>query len=195
MKILSNIKNISIATIISSLVIGILFVMFPAMCMKYTALILGVALILIGVYAVANYFIKDKSVLLLTTGIISVICGIIVCVKYKAIISFIIVVLGIFILASGIVDLLTSIKAVFTFRIGGLITMALSIATIILGIVSITKSSQLSEGIIQFIGVSLIIYAVLDIIAFIQVRRLVKQAKASVTDVETDATIVEEIDE
>lgn len=195
MKILNSIKSISLATIALSIVAGLLFIFFPAQCMKYIALILGIALITVGAYAIANYFVKNKSVLLLTLGIIVVICGAIVCLKYKAIVSFIMIVLGIFILASGIVDLITSIRAVFTFKITGCVTLLLSIATIVFGIIAITKSTQLSEGIIQFIGVALLIYAVLDIIAFVQVRKLVSNAKAVTNDVETDATIVEEIDE
>lgn len=198
MKFLSNIKNISIATIVLSVIIGIVFIFFPAQCMKYTALILGAGLIAIGVWSVVSYFIKNSSVLVLTLGIIVAICGIIICLKYKAIISLIMVIFGIFILASGIVDLLTGIRSVFIFKIGGLITIALSIATIILGILAITKSTQLSEGIVQLIGVSLLVYAVLDTVAFFEVKRIVSNAKSAVEatgDIQTDATIVDETDE
>lgn len=198
MKFLSNIKNISIATIVLSVIIGIVFIFFPAQCMKYTALILGAGLIAIGVWSVISYFIKNSSVLVLTLGIIVAICGIIICLKYKAIISLIMVIFGIFILASGIVDLLTGIRSVFIFKIGGLITIALSIATIILGILAITKSTQLSEGIVQLIGVSLLVYAVLDTVAFFEVKRIVSNAKSAVEatgDIQTDATIVDETDE
>lgn len=198
MKFLSNIKNISIATIVLSVIIGIVFIFFPAQCMKYTALILGAGLIAIGVWSVVSYFIKNSSVLVLTLGIIVAICGIIICLKYKAIISLIMVIFGIFILASGIVDLLTGIRSVFIFKIGGLITIALSIATIILGILAITKSTQLSEGIVQLIGVSLLVYAVLDTVAFFEVKKIVSNAKSAVEatgDIQTDATIVDETDE
>lgn len=198
MKILSNIKNISIATIVLSIVIGLVFIFFPAQCMKYTALILGVGLIVVGLWAIISYFVKDSSVLILTLGIIVAICGIIICVKYKAIISLIMVVFGVFILTSGIVDLLTGIRSVFTFKVGGLVTIALSIATIVLGVLAITKSTQLSEGIVQMIGIALLVYAVLDTVAFVEVKRIVGRAKDTTEatgDIQTDAVVIEDADE
>lgn len=198
MKILSSIKNASIATIVLSIIIGLVFIFFPAQCMKYTALILGAGLIAIGAWSIIAYLIKKSSALTLALGVIVAICGVIICVKYKAIISLIMVVFGIFILASGIVDLITGIRSVFTFKIGGLITIVLSIATIIFGVFAITKSTQLSEGIVQMIGVALLVYAVLDTFAFIEVKRIVGNAKATVEnngDIQTDATVIEETDE
>lgn len=198
MKFISNVKKASIVTIVLSLIFGVLFIAFPAQCKKYAALILGIGLICVGIYSVIKYFVKNSSVLLLTLGIIVAICGVIVCIKYEAIISFILILFGIFILASGIVDLLTGIRAVFTFKAFGLITIALSIATIIFGIYAITKSTALSESLIQITGVALLIYSVLDTITFFEVRKFVSNAVKSADqttdngDIITDATIVED---
>ena len=68
--------------------------------------------------------------------------------------------------------------------------MALSVVTVIFGIVAITKSSQLTEGIVRFIGVSFIVYAVLGVVSLIQVKHMtdrVKDAVDSVSDIEVDA--------
>jgi uncharacterized membrane protein HdeD (DUF308 family) len=110
----------------------------------------------------------------------------------------IVIIFGIFILASGIVDLSASIRSIIRFSNVGWFTLVLSIVTIILGIIAITKSGQLTEGIIQFIGVALIVYAVLDIISYIQVNKLakkIKEATDSLNDIDTDGTIIEDIDD
>lgn len=69
--------------------------------------------------------------------------------------------------------------------------MLLSVITIIFGIVAITKSSQLTDGIVRFIGAALIVYAVLDLVTYIQVNSKVKQVKNavdSISDIEVEAT-------
>ncbi len=69
--------------------------------------------------------------------------------------------------------------------------MLLSVITIIFGIVAITKSTQLTDGIVRFIGAALIVYAVLDLVTYIQVNSKVKQVKDavdSISDIEVEAT-------
>lgn len=69
--------------------------------------------------------------------------------------------------------------------------MLLSVITIVFGIVAITKSAQLTDGIVRFIGAALIVYAVLDLVTYIQVNSKVKQVKDavdSVSDIEVEAT-------
>lgn len=198
MKLLHNVKKLSIVTIILSLIFGILFIAFPAQCKMYAAIFLGVGMILIGIFSIVKYFVNQSSVLLLTLGIIVAICGVIVCVKYEAIISFIMILFGIFILASGIVDLITGLRTVFVYKFFGIVTIALSIATIIFGAYAITKSTALSESLIQLIGVALLIYSVLDTIAFFEVKKITSNIKKNVDqttdngDIITDATIVDE---
>lgn len=194
MSFLKEIKKISISTIIISFIAGLLFIAFPAQCIKYTSLFLGAALIAMGVVSVISYLANKSSMISLIMGVIVGICGIIICVKYKAIISVIVAIFGIFILASGVIDMATSIRSIITLRISGWVTMVLSIVTIVFGIIAITKSTQLTEGIVQFIGVALLIYAVLDLIVFFQVRKIAKNAKSKAElngDIDVEGNIVE----
>jgi uncharacterized membrane protein HdeD (DUF308 family) len=159
------------------------------------SLAIGIALIIMGAVGIINYFAKKSSGFTLALGIIIFIVGIIVCAKYRAIISIIVVIFGIFILATGMFNFATGIKVIASSLVSGWVTLILSIATSIFGIIAITKSTELTETIVQFIGVSLIIYAILDIIAFVQVRKLAKSLSVDSDDIETDATIIEETDE
>ncbi|WP_294836885.1 HdeD family acid-resistance protein [uncultured Eubacterium sp.] len=188
---LKGLKRFSIATIIVSAIMGVLFIAFPSKCIQYISLVVGVSLIVTGIISVVSYIIERDTKLPLVLGTISLISGIIVCAKYRAIISIIVVILGIFILTSGIVDMATSIRSITLFRKSGWFTMLLSVITIIFGIVSITKSAQLTDGIVRFIGAALIVYAVLDLVTYIQVNSKVKQVKDavdSISDIEVEAT-------
>lgn len=188
---LKGLKRFSIATIIVSAIMGVLFIAFPSKCIQYISLVVGVSLIVTGIISVVSYIVERDTKLPLVLGTISLISGIIVCAKYQAIISIIVVILGIFILTSGIVDMATSIRSIMLFRKSGWFTMLLSVITIIFGIVAITKSAQLTDGIVRFIGAALIVYAVLDLVTYIQVNSKVKQVKDavdSISDIEVEAT-------
>lgn len=188
---LKGLKRFSIATIIVSTIMGVLFIAFPSKCIQYISLVVGVSLIVTGIISVVSYIVERDTKLPLVLGTISLISGIIVCAKYRAIISIIVVILGIFILTSGIVDMATSIRSIMIFRKSGWFTMLLSVITIIFGIVAITKSAQLTDGIVRFIGAALIVYAVLDLVTYIQVNSKVKQVKDavdSISDIEVEAT-------
>lgn len=188
---LKGLKRFSIATIIVSAIMGVLFIAFPSKCIEYISLVVGVSLIAMGIISVVSYIVERDTKLPLVLGTISLISGIIVCAKYRAIISIIVVILGIFILTSGIVDMATSIRSIMIFRKSGWFTMLLSVITIVFGIVAITKSAQLTDGIVRFIGAALIVYAVLDLVTYIQVNSKVKQVKDavdSISDIEVEAT-------
>lgn len=188
---LKGLKRFSIATIIVSAIMGVLFIAFPSKCIQYISLVVGVSLIVTGIISVVSYIVERDTKLPLVLGTISLISGIIVCAKYQAIISIIVVILGIFILTSGIVDMATSIRSIMLFRKSGWFTMLLSVITIVFGIVAITKSAQLTDGIVRFIGAALIVYAVLDLVTYIQVNSKVKQVKDavdSISDIEVEAT-------
>lgn len=188
---LKGLKRFSIATIIVSAIMGVLFIAFPSKCIQYISLVVGVSLIVTGIISVVSYIVEMDTKLPLVLGTISLISGIIVCAKYRAIISIIVVILGIFILTSGIVDMATSIRSIMLFRKSGWFTMLLSVITIVFGIVAITKSAQLTDGIVRFIGAALIVYAVLDLVTYIQVNSKVKQVKDavnSISDIEVEAT-------
>lgn len=188
---IKGLKKFSVATIIVSAVMGVLFIAFPSKCIQYISLVVGVSLIITGIISVVSYIIERDTKLPLVLGTIVLICGIVVCARYREIISIIVVILGIFILTSGIVDMATSIRSIMLFRKSGWLTMLLSVVTIIFGIVAITKSAQLTDGIVRFIGAALIVYAVLDLVTYIQVNAKVKQVKDAVdsmSDIEVEAT-------
>ena len=179
---LKGLKKFSISTIIVSAVLGVLFIAFPDKCIQYTSLFVGAALIVIGAVAVVTYLLDRNTILPLVLGIIVLVTGIVICAKYRQIISIIVVIFGIFILISGLVDFVASLKSLAILRISGWFTLVLSVITVIFGVVAITKSAALTDSIVRFIGASLIIYAVLDLVSFIQVNAMAKKVKQRINE-------------
>lgn len=179
---LKGLKKFSISTIIVSAVLGVLFIAFPDKCIQYISLFVGAALIVIGAVAVVTYLLDRNTILPLILGIIVLVTGIVICAKYRQIISIIVVIFGIFILISGLVDFVASFKSIAILRLSGWFTLVLSVITIIFGIVAITKSAALTDSIVRFIGAALIIYAVLDLVSFIQVNTMAKKIKQKINE-------------
>ncbi|MCR5207154.1 MAG: DUF308 domain-containing protein [Eubacterium sp.] len=195
MKILEHIKRISLVTVVLGFVAGILFIAYPDKCIKYISLAVGVVFISLAVASVINYLLDRSSAFTLVCGIILGIIGIIICARYKQVISFIVVVIGIFIIGAGIINLVTGLKTVRRSLFFGWFTLLSSVAVIVFGVIAVLNSTALSESLVRIIGVGLIIYAVLDLVAFFEVRSIVREAKKTaeaLQDVETDATVVEE---
>lgn len=195
MKILNQIKKYSIGAIIAAFGVGILFLLFPDKCITYTSLAVGIGFILMGIVGIISYLADKTSKFTLVLGIITLIVGIVICIKYQAIISIIVAIFGIFILITGVFNGVTSIKVIASSLVSGWITLFLSVVTCVFGVIAITKSTQLTQAIVQFIGFALIVYGVLDVFAYIQVKKIAKDVKTVIesnSDIETQGTIVEE---
>ena len=182
METLKKVKNISIASLILSCVMGVIFIAFPAEVMAYISLFIGGAMIILGIAEIINFIVTRLSAFMLISGVFSVILGIVVWTKYEAIIKVIIVLLGVFLLTSGIVNFIAAIKVIISSFFIGWVTLFFSIATSVLGIVAITKAGAFSEGLVQFIGVALIVYSILEIFAFISIKAALKDVKEVVDD-------------
>ena len=192
-KILTEIKKYSLIVIVITGVLGGLLVAFPDKMLAYTALFIGGAFAACGVFAILNYLSDKKSKLTLTLGIIAAFSGIVICLAYRQIMSVIVFFLGIFLLIGGIVDLVNSFYIAASRHRSWILTVILSIASIVLGIVSITNPFDTQNKIVQFSGAGLIVFAVLDLIAFIQVKKVAEEVSQRISDTKDEygATEVE----
>ncbi len=198
MKILEQIKKLSLATVIIGFISGILFISYPAQCIKYISIAVGFAFIGLAIAGIVNYIFDRASTFSLITGIILGIIGIIICIRYKQVISFIVIVIGIFIISAGITNLVTGLKVIRNSIIFGWITLLMSIVTIVFGVIAVLNASALTETLVRIIGIGLIIYSVLDLIAFFEVRSIAKEVKQTVDaykDIETEGEVVAQDDD
>ena len=199
-KILSEIKKYSIVVIVITAVLGVLLIAMPDKMLAYTALFIGGAFAACGVFALISYISSEyKSKLTLVLGLISTISGIVICLAYRQIMAIIIFFIGIFLLVGGIVNLVNSFYVAASRNHSWFLTVALAIASIVLGIVSIVNPFDTQTKIVQFIGIGLIVFAVMDLIAFIQVKKVAKEVNNRILNSadEYGATEVEyeEVDE
>ena len=198
--LLIKIKNLSIITIVASFVMGLVLLIWPNQSISIVSIITGATMIVLGVVSWISYFAKEKSVLLASAGTISLIVGIIVCVKYQSIIAILLFLFGVFITLSGAVDLITS----FYSKANGLgswgVSSLLSIAVLIFGIVIMVNPTRTSTALVRLVGVGLLVYAVVDLVTFIQVKKAAKEIKEEFKNieppiVESDAYEVDNNDE
>ena len=167
-------KKLSVITVTISVIIGIILIARPDDALKIVSIICGSGIIAVGVGAWISYFTKFKTALMAILGTISVIAGITVCLKYKEITQVIIFIFGVFMLISGIVDFFSSLDV----RRGGLRGWAgltiVSVITIIISLAVIFNPFESYLTLTRIIGVGLIIYAITDIIALIELNSINK---------------------
>lgn len=180
-KLLTEIKKYSLIGAIVLAVLGVLLIAAPGKMLRYTAFIIGGVCIACGVYAIISYIVNKASSFVLTLGIISTITGIVICAAYRQIVSIIIFILGIILLAGGVVDLVNSVYVAVSRRRSWILTVILSVASIVLGIISITNPFDTQEKIVQFVGAGLVVFAVVDIIAYIQVMAISKEVQSKIS--------------
>lgn len=181
-ELFNKVKNLSIITIVASVVIGAVLLIKPDEALQFVSIACGAAMITLGIASWIYYFAKDKSLFLAGLGTIVLVVGIFVCIKYESIVSFLLFFFGLFILVSGIINLLTSFRS----RKYGLgswaVSLVLSVLTVILGIVILVNPFNSMLSIIRLLGVGLLIYAVVDIITFVQVKKVASIIKNEINE-------------
>lgn len=173
-EILIKIKNLSLITIAAGFIIGIVLLVRPDESVQFISILCGVTVIMLGIGAWISYFTKFKSTILAILGTLAIIAGIILCVRYRSIVSAVIFLFGVFVLVGGIVDLISAIDAKRNDLKSWIVSVIMSAVTIILGLIVIINPFDSVMVLTQLLGAGLIVYAVMDLISFIQIRKIVK---------------------
>lgn len=171
---LIKIKNLSLITIAAGFIIGIVLLVRPDETVQFISILCGVTVIMLGIGAWISYFTKFKSTILAILGTLAVIAGIILCVRYRSIVSAVIFLFGVFVLVGGIVDLISAIDAKRNDLKSWIVSVIMSAVTTILGLLVIINPFDSVMVLTQLLGAGLIVYAVMDLISFIQIRKIVK---------------------
>ena len=142
-------------------ILGVLLMIKPSEVMSVIYILLGMILFIMGFLKLVDYFTsKDKEDYLLTFALISTVLGVIVLCCSDVITGIFRIVLGIWIIASGIRNFQTSLICKEVKSGLWTITVLCALLMIIAGIV-ILVSRTLA---IRIVGITIVIYAVLDII-------------------------------
>ena len=160
-------KKISVASILTSIAIGILglIILFnPNETIALLSLILGIIIMIIGIGKIISYIILRKesnfSNYDLIYGIIAIVISIIMLANANAFVTIVRVIIGIWIAYTGIMKLIYALNLKSLSSSSWIAVMIMAIITIIAGVYIAIDSSIL----IMVFGVILIAYAVIDII-------------------------------
>ena len=96
-------RSYSIVSIIVSALCGLALLIFPAASIRYISLAFGGALLIMGAVGVVQYFRKTAGPVVLSAGLVSMVCGVIVCAKYQSILTLVEFLFGASIFCGGIV--------------------------------------------------------------------------------------------
>lgn len=161
----------------TDIIIAILFILFgimliasPEVITAMISIILGIICILIGILKMCDYLAKGKSDnYLLAISIVAIITGIIVMFCGDVIFSIFRILIAIWIIYSGIMNLQTAIIwKDYKSRLW-LLTLLLAILTIIIGIYVLINTG----AILQAVGISILVYGIVDIIEnFIFIKKI-----------------------
>lgn len=160
-------KKVSVASILTSIAIGILglIILFnPNETIALLSLILGIIIMIIGIGKIISYIILRKesnfSNYDLIYGIIAIVISIIMLANANAFATIVRVIIGIWIAYTGIMKLIYALNLKSLSSSSWIAVMIMAIITIIAGVYIAIDSSIL----IMVFGVILIAYAVIDII-------------------------------
>lgn len=195
---LMKLKRLSIITIIASVIIGIVLIVKPDTALQTVSIICGVTVILLGIGSWIYYFAKDNSVFMAVMGTLALIAGIVICAKYRTIISFFLVIFGIFLIVSGVIDFISALDARHTGVGGWLVSLIMSFAIVILGVTVTINPFDSMIFVTRLLGVSLIAYAVMDLAAYFQVKKafgLKTVVDSDVAEVDVSPDDIENADE
>ena len=152
----------------TDIIISIIFVLFgvlliakPDETVGAISIILGILFISMGVLKLVEYYTSDdREDWLLTIALITVVVGVVILFASNAILSVFRVILGIWIIATGIMDLQTTLVWKEVKSPYWTVAVLLSILMMLAGIVILVNQNI----VFKTVGIIVVIYSILDII-------------------------------
>lgn len=198
-KLMKSFYKSSLLTSILLLVVGILLLFKSNDTIMALSYILGCILIVLGIIAIVNFF-RESSMnafndLNIVYGIVTIILGVLIITSPTAIATFIPFVVGLGILISSSIKLAYSIELKNEEDDLWRSTLIMSAIGALCGVLILFNPFKTSVIVFKIIGLFIIIYAVLDIISILQIRKDFKKVKEVVKEINNspmDAEIIEE---
>ena len=195
-KLMKKFFRSSLITSLFLIALGLLLIYQSDAVIYSISYIIGGSLIGIGVVALIKFIRstnnEQKSELDIVYGIVSVILGIIVIKNPKAIASVIPAILGIGIVISSA----TKLQYAFELKANGnnlwKITLVIALISTICGIVLLFNPFKALTAFTKVVGIFIVIYAILDMISTITIKRNVKMFQKTYQEGIVEAIVVKE---
>jgi uncharacterized membrane protein HdeD (DUF308 family) len=160
---------ISIASCVLFLIIGIIFLGNPETSFKVVSIIFSVLLIVTGIYLIVDYSGKVLFTSFLTTGILSLILGVVLLLNPDALVVLVPIVVGTWMITSSIVDIELSLSLKKIGYSSWLLPTIMAIIAILCGVLMIVYPHSGTIALTTFFGILLIVYsmaAIIDLFVF-----------------------------
>lgn len=201
-KLMKSFYKSSLITSVVLLLIGILLLFKSNDTIIALSYIIGSILFVLGIIAIINFF-RESSInafndLNIIYGIVTIILGVLIVTNPTAIATFIPFVVGLAILISSSLKLAYSIELKNNEDELWKSTIIMATAGALCGILILFNPFKTSVMVFKIIGAFIILYAVLDIISILQIKRGFKNIKESINKIDSapiDAEIISEEDE
>lgn len=187
-----KIKKMNMTSIIFSVIfilIGTFLLARPEDAIHLVSYALGIILALWGIISIVQFFTDKESQNYLEfsfiLGVFMFIFGIIILVKPNTIASIIPLLLGIWMLINGVTKL--SYALTLNKNKNAASSIIISILIIVLGILLVFNPFAGAKTLVQILGVSIIVYSVLDLVECFAIRSIVKKESKK----EIENTVIE----
>ena len=190
---IKKIYNISLISSILLFVFGLLMAINSEAFLKTMTIILGVILIIIGVFPIFEYFRTKGSLgagIGLISGIVSVVCGLMFLFNEDMLMILVPVFIGVWMIINGINKIQLALQLRYDNENTWIITFVYSIIIVILGGFFIIKPVSGANIVATTIGIILCIYAIFDIVDCILIKIKVKKIVDEVKEI--DSNVVDE---
>lgn len=171
-------------------VLGILLIAVPKFSVSVIGFICGAILIVFGAVRLIGYFSKDLYRLAfqydLAFGIMMIILGAVMLMRPYSFMNFICITLGISFLADGLFKIQITIDAKKFGIDKWWLILALSIITIVFGVLLIIRPNESSRLIVILIGIEMLCEGILNISTMITAVKIIKHQQPDVIEVDYD---------
>ncbi len=190
---IKKIYNISLISSILLFVFGLLMAINSEAFLKTMTIILGVILIIIGVFPIFEYFRTKGSLgagIGLISGIFSVVCGLMFLFNEDMLMILVPVFIGVWMIINGINKIQLALQLRDDNENTWIITFVYSIIIVILGGFFVIKPVSGANIVATTVGIILCIYAIFDIVDCILIKIKVKKIVDEVKEI--DSNVVDE---
>lgn len=190
---IKKIYNISLVSSILLFVFGLLMAINSEAFLKTMTIILGVILIIIGVFPIFEYFRTKGSLgagIGLISGIFSVVCGLMFLFNEDMLMILVPVFIGVWMIINGINKIQLALQLRDDNENTWIITFVYSIIIVILGGFFVIKPVSGANIVATTVGIILCIYAIFDIVDCILIKIKVKKIVDEVKEI--DSNVVDE---
>ena len=198
-KLMKKFFRSSMITSIVLLALGLLLFFQSEATIVTISYIIGGILVALGVLAIIKFIQntnkEGKNELDIVYGVVTIILGILIIKNPEAIASVIPVILGVAIVVSSATKLQYAFELKSNENKLWKATMIVSIISTLCGIILLFNPFKGAVVFTKIMGIFIVIYAILDIISTVTIKRNVKIIHNAIEAVVTDAEIIEETDE